>query len=77
MHTGDIYSARAVQRLTVDVINGHMAHKEHEAYPWHIRAFDVGCNGISAPSTNEEGAYAIPEIEKSYQIKQRDTSTVQ
>ena len=63
LHTSDIDSARIVQRLAVDMVDRHMAHKEHKAYPWHIWTFDVGSDSICTSSTNEKGTYAIPEIE--------------
>ena len=62
LHAGDVDQASVVDELAVDVVDGHVAHEEDEADPWHKRAVDVFGNGVCSSRADQDSADACPQI---------------
>lgn len=69
--TSDVDLLRRVGKLPYHLIDGHMPHKEHEAYPRHERTFYIGSNNIGANRANQQSADPFPKIEEADQVEKR------
>lgn len=72
--TGDVNILRLVPELAIQVVDGHVAHQEDEADPWHQRALDVFGNDIGTGGADEQGAEASPEVEETDEVEERNTA---
>lgn len=70
----DVDGGRVVGHLATNVADGHVAHDEDEADPRHVGAgAQVFRNGVDAASADEERDDAIPQIEQTDEVEERDT----
>lgn len=51
--TGDVDERRVVDHVSVDMVDGHVAHHEYKADPWHEGALDIFCYEIGSNGANE------------------------
>ena len=67
----DVNGPRIVGSLSLNMADGHVAHKIEEANPWHVRAgLEVVGYAVGANRADSECADTIdPQIEDTYEVK--------
>ena len=70
LNAGDVDNAPVVDELAVNVVDGHVAHEEDEADPWHEGAMNVFGNGVCPNGADQDSADASPEIEEPNEVEQ-------
>ena len=70
-YTSYVDLLRRIGKLPYHLIDEHMPHKEHEAYPWHERSFHIGSNNIGANRADQQSADPSPKIEETDQVEKR------
>ena len=69
MLTSDINLLWSIDRLSMKMVDRHMAHEEDEPEPWHEIVLDISGNNVCASGADEERSYSCPEIEKPDEVK--------
>jgi len=70
--TSNVDFFRSIYKLPSQLVDGHMPHDEHKAYPWHKRPFHISSNNIGTDRANQQCTDSRPEIEQSNQVEKRD-----
>lgn len=52
--------------------DAHMAHEDHEADPWHVRAFDVRGDEVGSDCICHYEGETLPEIKETDQVEDAD-----
>jgi hypothetical protein len=69
----DIHCLRVIEDLAVDMVDRHVAHEKDEPNPGHQRAIHIVGNGIGTGCAVKKCTQAIPEVEKTDKVEERDT----
>ena len=62
LYTGNINPPRGVDELPLQLIDGHMAHNKHKAYPWHERSFHISSDNVSTNRADQQCTDPRPKV---------------